>query len=180
MISQDTSTARRKESTAHTLEKQWSRGSRGISGVEVIVSVMLMTLNACNLVGKRVSFKSWFHKIPALEKGNRVLHIPQNNSDWEGQGVYPGWKLSFQWCWQWWYCNGVEFLAVTRFWRWIWGARSWSFGGFKLRANIQLSFFLLSIFSSFVEYITTGSLLSWLQYPFPTGDYTVNEYWTRD
>ena len=38
---------------------------------------MLTTLNACYIVSKRVSFKSRFHKIPALEKGNGALHIPQ-------------------------------------------------------------------------------------------------------
>ena len=48
---------------------------------------MLTTLNACYLVGKRVSFKSRFHKIPALEKGNGALHIPQKNNDREGQGL---------------------------------------------------------------------------------------------
>jgi hypothetical protein len=53
----------------------------GISGVEVIVSVMLTMLNACYLVSKRVSFKSRFHKIPTLEKGNGALHIPQKNND---------------------------------------------------------------------------------------------------
>jgi hypothetical protein len=54
--------------------------------VEVIVSAMLTTFNTCCLVSKRVSFKSRFQKIPALEKENGALHIPQKNIDQEGQG----------------------------------------------------------------------------------------------
>ena len=75
MISRDTSTAQRKQSTAHTLEKQWSRGSRGQSGLKVIASVILTGLNASYLVGKIVTFESRFHKIPALYKENSTLHI---------------------------------------------------------------------------------------------------------
>jgi hypothetical protein len=56
--------------------------------VEIIVSVMLTMFNTCCLVSKRVSFKSRFHKIPALEKENGAMHIPQKNNDQEGQGGY--------------------------------------------------------------------------------------------
>ena len=62
------------------------RDGGGISGSKVIVSVILATLNACYLVGKRVSFKSRFHKLPALEKENGALHMPQKNNDRKGQG----------------------------------------------------------------------------------------------
>ena len=55
-------------------------------GLKVIVSVILMGLNACYLVGKRMSFESRFHKILALDKENSTLHIPQKNNDREGQG----------------------------------------------------------------------------------------------
>jgi hypothetical protein len=36
---------------------------------------MLTMFNTCCLVSKRVSFKSRFHKIPALEKENGALHM---------------------------------------------------------------------------------------------------------
>ena len=86
-ISRDTRTARRKQSTAHTLEKQCWRGSGGQSGLKVIVTVTLTGLNAGYLVGKIVPFESRFHKIPALYKENSTLHIPQKNNGREGQGV---------------------------------------------------------------------------------------------
>ena len=77
-----------KENTAlHISQKTMvKRVGGGQSGLKVIVSVILTILNACHLVGKRVSFKSRFHKRPALYKENGALHIPQKNNDREGQG----------------------------------------------------------------------------------------------
>ena len=116
MISWDTSQhcVQRKHSTTNTSEKWWwSRGSGGQSGLKVSVWGILTRLNACYLVGKRVSFKSRFHKIPALYKENSTLHIPQKNNGREGLGVYRGWKWSVEWYWREYNSNCIELLVPS-------------------------------------------------------------------
>ena len=70
---------------------------------------------------KRVSFKLWFHNIPALHEENRALHIPWKNNGREGRGVNRGWKLSFQWHWRgwmpiiWWVKSWLSSHDFTRY-----------------------------------------------------------------
>jgi hypothetical protein len=45
------------------------------SGIGIDIGIYVLRTS------KRVSFKLRFHNIPALQKGNGALHIPQKNND---------------------------------------------------------------------------------------------------